>query len=376
MKWVLDWQAIAGASLAVATSLAACSDSAGTSTPAPGADAGDDAAVSFDSGTELRVALGGGRVHVKLSDPPAVVTPADPATDKGWDIAFQGLDVFTNSGPSGGGNGAAFGPLDAIVFLEDIAPTVPFLSPDTTGGAFIRWWFYGGAPDHALYSRYHTYGIKDGDKLFKLQVLNYYGQRDGAPISALYKVRWAEVLAGGASGQVMEAADLDGTAGGPQGKPDAPIECLDLGTGARQMLAPSVARTVSTWHVCFRRQDISVNGEIGGPRGVGAVDLDADKSPTETFEDIRTRSDQSERARFDAVDDQALAGHAFRGDRVVSAFGTLWLQRGVSPPAPARTAWLVVGADGTSKYLLGFARFEGATAESAGTIVMRIKPVK
>ena len=48
---------------------------------------------------------------------------------------------------------------------------MPFLAADSTGGAFIRWWFYGGAPDHALYSRYHLYGIKDGDKQYKVQVI-------------------------------------------------------------------------------------------------------------------------------------------------------------------------------------------------------------
>ncbi|MBC7017941.1 hypothetical protein, partial [Salmonella enterica] len=95
-----------------------------------------------------------------------------------------------------------------------------------------------------------------------------YGVRDGAPTSALYRVRWAEVTAAG-SGPVNELADLDGTAGGPQGKPDAKSECLDLGTSARTMLTTAEARASSAWHLCFRRQDISVNGEVGGPRGVG-----------------------------------------------------------------------------------------------------------
>jgi len=244
-----------------------------------------------------------------------------------------------------------------------------------TGGAFIRWWFYGGAPDHALYSRYHLYGIKDGDKQYKVQVLNYYGVRDGAPVSALFKVRWAEVTATGV-GPTQELADLDGTAGGPQGKPTDKSECLDLGTKARSLLTPAEARVSSAWHICFRRQDISVNGEVGGPRNVGAVNLDAAKIATDTLPDIVARTDESELARFDAVNAASLAGQIFRGDRVVSAFGTLWLERGASPPAPAKQAWLVYGADSTSKYMLGFARFEGADATKPGTIVMRVKSAK
>jgi hypothetical protein len=356
----------------------ACSDTAGAKSDAGasadggGADGGD----TFTSSVELVVPVAAGRVYVKLASPPAVVTPADPKTDKGWDLAFEGLDVFTNSGPSGSGSSAAFGPLDPIAFIDDVAPSVPFLSPDTTGGAFIRWWYYGGAAaDHALYTRYHVYGIKDGDKTYKVQVLNYYGVRDGAPTSALYRVRWAEVTAAG-SGPVKELADLDGTAGGPQGKPDAKSECLDLGTSARTMLTTAEARASSAWHLCFRRQDISVNGEVGGPRGVGAVDLDAASSATEKLSDVVQKTAASEQARFDAVNAASLTGQPFRGDRVVSAFGTLWLERGASPPAPSKTGWLVVGADGTAKYLVGFARFDGASATSPGTVVMRVKSVR
>src|SRR5262249_35710635 len=150
---------------------------------------------------------------------------------------------------------------------EDVAPTDVPLFSDKAGGAFIRWYFYSGAPDHALFSRFHVFGVKDGDKLYRVQVLGYYGKRDNAPVPALYKIRYAEV------GQpAKEAADLDGTAGGPNGSPDAPTECIDLGTGARTMLTAADARASQAWHLCFRRQDISVNGEVGGPRNVGAID--------------------------------------------------------------------------------------------------------
>ena len=368
---------ISAAALAFAA-VVACSDSAGTKAT-PAADGGadpDDGGGTFTAGSELKIAVtADARTYVKLASPPGVVTPADPATDKGWDVAFQGLDVYTNSGPSGSGNASAFGPLDPIIFLDDVAPAVPFLAADTTGGAFIRWWFYGGAPDHALYSRYHLYGIKDGDKQYKVQVLNYYGVRDGAPVSALFKVRWAE-LTGTGAGPTQEVSELDGTAGGPQGKSTDKSECLDLGTKGRTLLTPAEARASSAWHLCFRRQEISVNGEVVGPRNVGAADLDAARIATDTLADVVAKTDESERARFDAVNAASLAGQTFRGDRVVSAFGTLWLQRGASPPAPAKQAWVVYGADGTSKYLLGFSRFEGADATKPGTVVMRVKSAK
>jgi hypothetical protein len=370
----LGWLVASATSMLVLGAGSACSDSAGSkATSGSGAEAGADAD-TFSTSAELQVPVGAGRVYVKLASPPAIVTPADPKTDKGWDLAFEGLDVFTNSGPSGAGLGASFGPLDPIVFIDDAAPATPFLATDTTGGAFIRWWFYGGAAaNHALYTRFHVYGVQDGAKQYKVQVLNYYGVRDGAPIAALYRVRWAEVTGAG-TGPVQDLADLDGTA--DQADAAGKSECLDLGTGARMMFTATEARASSAWHLCFRRENISVNGEVGGPRGVGAVDLDAASSPTEKLGDVVQLTPESQLARFDAVTAQSLAGQPFRGDRIVSGFGTLWLERGLLPVAPSKSAFVVRGADNTSMYLVGFARFDGASATSPGTVVMRVKSVK
>jgi len=351
----------------------ACSDDAAKKNDATaGGDAGADAD-SFSTGTELRVTVPDtGRVFVKLSTP-AVVTPADPKTDKGWDIAFEGLDIFTNSGPSGSAQARAFGPNDSIVFISDVAPDVPdvLLTGDKTGGAFIRWYFYEGAPNHTLDSRFHVFGIKDGDKTYKVQILSYYGDRDGAPVSALYRIRYAEVTATG-SGPTQDVSGIDGT----NTASDGPNDCIDLGTGAKTPLSPSAALTSSAWHLCFRRQTISVNGELGGPRNVGALDFDADKVATEKLADVQALTPESEVGRFDAVNAQSFQGQTFRGDRVVSAFSGLWLEKGVSPPKPANAAWLVVGADGKTKYLLGFSGFEGATDKTPGTVVMRVKGVQ
>jgi len=361
----------------VFAAFAACSDEAGpgaksTPTPDGGPAATPDAGEAFNAGEELKIPVPAtGRVYVKLTSPPAVVTPADPATDKTWDLAFEGADVFTNSGPSGSGACTAFGPLDSIVFIEDTAPDVPFLSPDKTGGAFTRWYFYEGAPNHALYSRFHVFGVKDGDKLYRVQVLGYYGRRDGAPISALYKLRYAEV------GQpAKEAIDIDGTAGGTAPTAASPSECIDLGTGQRMMLTPEAARNSSAWHLCFRRQDIAVNGELGGPRNAGAIDFEAEKVSVEKIDEVVERTPESTLGQFDAVNAQTFEGKSLRGDRIISAFSGLWTEQGAKPLQPGKSAWLVVGADGKKRYLLGFPRFEGATDTGPGTVVMRVKAAK
>lgn len=358
--------------------LAACSDSAAKSDAGSVPDAGavTDAGGSsvFETGTELRVPVPAtGRVYVKLA-PPALVSPgADPKTSAAWDLAFEGLDVFTNSGPSGSGSAAAFGPLDAITFLGDEAPVVPFLSPDKAGGAFLDWYAYEGST-HALWSRYHVYGVAEGTRLWKVQILGYYGQRDGATIPGLYKVRYAELTAAGA-GPTQEI-DIDGSAGGAAAPATTPSECLDLASGAKVMLGAEAARLSSAWHLCFRRASISVNGEMGGPRGIGAVDLEAAAVAGETVAAVQTRTSQTERAKFDATTRVSFDGKALRGDRIVSAFGDAWLDTTKTPLAPADAAWLVMDAAGKQKLRVGFSSFEGPTTTSPGTVVMRIKPAK
>ena len=358
--------------------LAACSDSAGSTSnaqAAPAGDAGVDES-AFDSGTELRVPIPeSGRVFVKLNPPAVVAIASDPKGSRDWDVAFESFDVFTNSGVSGSGQAGAFGPLDAITFIGDTAPATPFLSPDRAGGAFLDWYEYEGPPTHALWSRYHVLGVKDGARLWKIQILTYYGQRDRASIGGLYKIRYAEVSAAG-SETTQELTNIDGTAGGAQASASTPSECLDLGSGARSMLTPDAARASSAWHLCFRRQSISVNGEAGGPRGAGAVDLDADKTASETIDAIKALTSDSEKSRFDAASFASFDGKVLRGDRVVSGFGDAWIDHKASPIKPAYAAWLVASADGKQKFLLGFGAFQNATTKSPGTVVMRIKPVK
>jgi hypothetical protein len=367
------------AAFAASCLVAACSDEAGSKPDAGAAGMnGDAGAAAFDTGTELRIPVPeSGRVYVKLATP-AIVTPGgDPRTSTDWDIAFEGFDVFTNGGGSGSGKGAGFGPLDAITFIEATAPQAPFLTQDKAGGAFRDWYSYEGAA-HALWSRYHVYGVRDGSRLWKAQILAYYGQRDGAAVAALYKIRYAELTSGasGASGATKELSDLDGTAGGLAASTSAPSECLDLGTGARMALAPDAARTSTVWHLCFRRDSISVNGGIGGPRGVNAVDLDADKTAGETADGVKAKTADSEKAAFDAALAASFDGKTFRGDRVVSAFSDTWIDATKSPLAPANAAWLVQDAAGTQKFLLGFTSFQSPTSKSPGTVVVRVKPVK
>ena len=361
------------AAVVTVVTFAACSDDAGPGGAKSTSDGGSPDQI-FASGEEVRVTVSEtGRAFVKLS-PPSVVAPSDPTSSKDWDLAFEGLDIFTNGGVSGTGQGASFGPLDATEYLSDKMPVYPFLLTDKTGGAFLDWYAYESST-HALYSRYHVVGVKDGDRFWKVQILGYYGERDGATIAALYRVRYAELLADGA-GPTVELTNLDGTAGGTTAPPSAASECLDFGSGARTMLGTEEALASKAWHVCFRRSSISVNGESGGPRGIGAVDLGSSDVASEPMAAIKARTAASELPAFDAANRASFTGRSFRGDHVVSGFGDVWIDRTKAEIAPAFASWIVADATGQKKYLVAFTSFERPTERSPGVVVMRVKPVK
>jgi hypothetical protein len=196
-------------------------------------------------------------------------------------------------------------------------------------------------------------------------------------VSAVYSVRYAEVTDSGA-GETVVVEGLDASAGGATAPPDAPSACLNLVTGAVTDLTPDETHSSTAWHLCFRREVISVNGELGGPGDVAAADFDRAKTASETEDQIQARTAASELPHFDEVgftelDDPKVV---YRGDRVVTAFSDLWIEAGSSPLEPTLAAWLAIANSGSDSTLVAFLSFTDPTATSPGTIDMRIKPVK
>jgi hypothetical protein len=369
MTWLRNW-----AVCSVAFGTLACGNSTAQHGNSNAADPAIDDATLFQAASRIELPLlEAGRSYLALATP-SLVTPISADTNSSdWDLAFEGYDVFTNSGASGSGKGGAFGPLSLDSFLKDTAPEVPFISVDKAGGAFLDWYAYDG-DSHALYSRYHVYGVQRGEQLWKVQILSYYGEQDNAPVSALYSVRYAELGAALSEAQTIE---VDGTAGGIGAPADAATGCLDLASGTVTRLTLGDAHASSAWDLCFRRDAVSVNGQPGGLRGDAAVDLQASETASEQLATLMKETAASQQARFDDTSAESFAGARFRGDHVVSAFESgRWLDESTSPPAPARAAWLVTDASGELDSLIAFDSFINPTTTSAGAVVLYIKPVR
>lgn len=315
--------------------------------------------------TTLQLPVKEGRTFVRL-DNLTVVDSSDA-----WDLAFEGFRIYTNGGASGTGLGSALGPYTRAEF--DGPVVVPLTFKDRPGGAFLDWYLYEDAPAHVLWSRFHVFAVKDQERLWKVQILGYYGKVDGAPVAAVYHLRYAEVTANG-SGPVQEVEALDASAGGPTVPVSSPSSCLDLSSNTILPLTPTEAVARSDWHLCFRRQDILVNGGLSGPRGVEAADLQATQVIEETLPQLKARTADSEQSRFLEATYDELIHAPFTTDGVQSAFSLGWLDRSVSPPAPTSSSWLVVAADGKQRFRVRFDRFEGATDLGPGTITMSVRP--
>lgn len=361
-------RAPAAAAVWLALSTLGCGESS-----ASGSDGG--AGSSSTEGKSVQLSVGPNqRTFVELAGPSAVELDGDGSESIAWDLALQGHDVFSNGGVSGPASCRVFGPLAAPTFLSDSAPEAPFLLEDRAGGALLDWYDYVGTT-HRLFSRYHVYGIKDGERLFKLQVLGYYGVQLGAPVSALYRVRYAEVTADGV-GETHEVAGIDATAGGDKITDQEPSACLDLDSEEVTLLTPKQAAASDAWQLCFRREGIAVNGGVAGPRGVEAVDLQAAATASETEAEIQERTADSELALFDSVDYAALNDESlvYRVDGVVTAFAQRWLEPGSDPLSLSDSVWLVE-IDSATRYLMRFSSLEGDPALETATLTLESKKV-
>ncbi len=144
--------------------------------------------ISFDGSS-------GGPVYIDFSAG-AVTNPPDPSNSTEWDILFEAYEVLQNCTLFGIGSAATY-PVwmdqgDPADFYETTsAPEEPnAYFPDDFGSVFSNWYAYSGPPLHRLTSYERVYVARNGGNRYKMQILNYYQDIDGEPVSGYYAFRW------------------------------------------------------------------------------------------------------------------------------------------------------------------------------------------
>ena len=128
----------------------------------------------------------------------SAVTPADPATSTGWDIAFYAYDVKQNTGPNGPGDCLAFPAYTELTDSTDIdaftaQPATAQMFPDGPSSAFTEWYNYTGAPLHQLLTKGDVYLVKTDSKVYRVKIESYYANVGGVPTSGWYTYVWSEL---------------------------------------------------------------------------------------------------------------------------------------------------------------------------------------
>lgn len=221
----------------------------------------------------------------------------------GWDLRVEGWDLFLNGGESGEGRagGIDMELLDLTLEFDDLRrknQILYFFFYDSYACALSDWWWYALDGTHTLFSNYHTYVVRRGDRDFAFQWLDYYRVIDGAAAAGYPAFRWAEVNSSSTSPVIYEE-DLDATAGGLGASFDDPANkwtYFSFDDGVVE-LSDAEALDSSAWDLGFKRFYVKSNSGPSGPVGVLTTDFDADRG--ESAEEVLSFTPQGELARFE-----------------------------------------------------------------------------
>lgn len=138
---------------------------------------------------------GGSEVYFSLNSGEEVI-PSDPASSNDWDLHFSGYAIRLNGGLSGPGEAGAIPSFLSGLSFEDITTANEaggHYFTDRAGSAFStdggEWYSYDSTT-HVLSSKNHVYVIDTELGLIKMQILNYYREVEGIPMSGFITFRW------------------------------------------------------------------------------------------------------------------------------------------------------------------------------------------
>lgn len=293
----------------------------------------------------------------------------------GWDLRMEGWNLFLNGGESGDGRagGIDVDLLDLDLQYEELLrknQLLYFFFFDSYGCPLSDWWWYGIDGTHTLFSNYHTYVVRQGDRSWAWQMLDYYRDIDGTAVAGYPSFRWREL---GVGDSPIQVAEVDATAGGLDADADDPDNrwaYFDFDRGELD-LSDEQSLDETAWHLAFKRFRVKSNSGPSGPGGVVSLDWDQDRS--ETPEDVLMFSPSTELPRFEAraaawLDEPT---DAFEEDRVRPVIER-WHDGSGEAATVDHARWFLVGdRDGELLAKLRVLDLEAPTPDGPGAVTLQ-----
>lgn len=201
----------------------------------------------------------------------------------GWDLRAEGWGLFLNGGESGDGRagGIDMELLDLTMPFAELGrknQLLYFFFYDSYACALSDWWWYALDGTHTLFSNFHVFVVRRGDRDFAVQVMDYYRVVDGSAEAGYPELRWAEIPTDGGEPDIVEE-DVDATAGGLGADPEDPTNkwtYFSFDEGVIE-LSDEAALDDARWDLGFKRFNIKSSSGPSGPSGVVTWDFDLDR---------------------------------------------------------------------------------------------------
>jgi hypothetical protein len=225
-----------------------------------------------------------------------------PSDADGWDLRADGWDLFLNGGESGDGRagGIDMELLDLTMPFEELGrknQILYFFFFDSYACALSDWWWYALDGTHTLFSNYHVFVVRRGDRDFAVQVMDYYQVIDGSAEAGYPEIRWAEIPTDGSEPDVW-IEEIDATAGGLGAAADDPANQWAYFSFDEGVVDLSDAQSLDDdrWDLGFKRFNIKSSSGPSGPSGVVTWDFDIDRG--EQADDVLTFTADTELPRM------------------------------------------------------------------------------
>ncbi|MBO9541418.1 hypothetical protein J7643_12590 [bacterium] len=217
-----------------------------------------------------------GYAYVSLAN--GVVSVSASASSNAWDLAFKGMNILTNSGTSGGGQGGAVvGPttssFDALTQANSFgygADTVlpasgaPGSVPSTGNAVLSAWWNYNSA-NHTVSPKDRVYFVRTATGGYaKLKIEAYLNK------SGRYAIKFLPL----ASTATVQTTNLTVDTAQVSSQPQA-WSYFHFRSGTKTLEVATASTPPAQWDIAFNRLTIKTNSGVNATNGgkAGAVEL-------------------------------------------------------------------------------------------------------